>query len=401
MKEVMKHQQPLVSQNATTELSNAKGLRPILPKPADNLLMASPFLNKGGVQLLSDGSVTRLPSSIPVVILPTQIYMNMANKIAAQAAVGNVAAVGVNPTFVPTATEMSSAESANQEVVNVEGLEGADRESDSNLSGNIVKEEVIGTGYSTSVAQTAISKNSNFSVTAEQGICKIENGESEIFQNECSTGTSTGSKKACNHNAVLNKVKTESEMSAPCSKKTRIDKRKTKPGNRIKTSPSSSQRKQNFPQPKQSPLRPRPQPTLAAINSQANEMMSPGSIFNRNNVSDFTCLSPDKPMITPTKAGSNQSFLTSLLVSPLGCSSSGQLGLTPLTYGSDSGFFTPLKEGDMDYTFLFSPERFSLSKVCSTPQSCRKSLGLGLACKGEEKKVDSQSTGYDIDFAKL
>ena len=55
----------------------------------------------------------------------------------------------------------------------------------------------------------------------------------------------------------------------------------------------------------------------------------------------------------------------------------------------------------MDYGFLFSPERFSICKACSTPQSCRKSLGLGLACKGEEKKTDSQCTGYDADFSKL
>lgn len=400
MKEVMKHQQPLMSQNMTTELSNTKGLRPILPKPADNPLMASPFLNKGGVQILTNGSVNGLPGSIPVVILPTQIYMNMANKIAAQAAVGNMAAVGVNPTFVPMATETSSVECA-REALKVEGSGELEQESDSSLSGNMATEEVIGSGCSASLAQIAqeMSKNNNLNVTVEQGLRDIENRESEILSNDCPTSTTVNSRKTCN-NPILNEDQIKSEMSAPCTKKTRTDKRKTKPGNRIKTSTTSSQRKQSLPQPKRSPLRPRPQPTLAAINSQTNEITSPGSIFHRNSISDFTCLSPVKPMITPTKACGNQSFLASLLVSPMG-SGNGHLGFTPLNYGSDSGFFTPLKEGDTDYGFLFSPERFSISKTCSTPQSCRKSLGLGLACKGEEKKAGYQCTGYDIDFTKL
>ena len=395
----MKHQQPAMSSNMTMELSNTKGLRPILPKPADNLL-ASPFLNKEGVQILTDGSVTGLPGSIPVVILPTQIYMNMANKIAAQVAVANMAAVGVNPTFTPVATEMPSVESA-REALKVEESGVIEQESDSSLSGKMATEEVIGSGCSASLAQIVqeINENNNFNVTLEQGLHEIENRESEILLNDCTKITSISSRKTCNK-PVLNEDKIQNEMSAPCAKKTRTDKRKTKPGNRITTSSTASQRKQNLPQPKRSPLRPRPQPTLAAINSQANEITSPGSIFNRNNVSDFTCLSPVKPMITPTKACGNQSFLASLLVSPLGSGSS-HLGFTPLNYGSDSGFFTPLKEGDMDYGFLFSPERFSMSKACSTPQSCRKSLGLGLACKGEEKKTDLQCTGYDVDFTKL
>jgi len=88
------------------------------------------------------------------------------------------------------------------------------------------------------------------------------------------------------------------------------------------------------------------------------------------------------------------------LVSPLNYGS-GHLGFTPLSHGSDSGFFTPLKDGEFDYGFLFSPERFSISKACSTPQSCRKSLGLGLANKSEDKKTDVQCSGYDMDFTKL
>lgn len=400
MKEVMKHQHPLMNQNVTTDQLNTKGLRPILPKPADNLPMSSPFLNKGGVQIITDGSLSGLPGSIPVVILPTQMYMSMANKIAAQAGIGNMAAVGVNPSYVPVTTETSIAESAT-EALQVQGTQGLGQESESSLSGTISTEEVVGSGCSTSLTQIE-QKNSRknaLTVTVEQALCNIENRENELISNGCTTSKSTSSRKTCN-NPSLSEDKIENEMLAPHAKKTRMDKRKTKPGNRIKTSTTSLQKRQNLFQPKRSPLRPRPQLTLAAINSQASEMISPGPIFHRNNPSDLTCLSPVKPMITPTKACSNQSFLASLLVSPLGCSS-GHLGFTPLNYGSDSGFFTPLKEGETDYGFLFSPERFSISKACSTPQSCRKSLGLGLAFKGEEMKADTQCSGYDIDFTKL
>lgn len=396
MKEVLKHQQPLMNQNLTTDHSNTKGLRPILPKPADNLLMTSPFLNKGSVQILTDGSVAGLPGSIPVVILPTQMYMNMANKIVAQAAIGNMAGVGVSPTFVPMATEASSVENA-EVALQVQRSGELGQESDSSLLGKMVTEEEIGSGCSVSLAQVVqeIGKNNTLNVTVEQALCNLENRENETISAEDSTtSTSTSNRKTC-INPSLNDVKRENnEMLAPQTKRTRTDKRKTKPGNRIKTSTASLQKKQTLPQPKRSPLRPRPQPTLAAINSQVNEFTSPGCIFHRNN--DLTCLSPVKPMITPTKDCGNQSFLTSLLVSPLGCGS-GQLGFTPLNFGSDSGFFTPLKEGEIDYGFLFSPERFG----SSTPQSCRKSLGLGLVCKAEEKKANYQNIGYDADFTKL
>lgn len=397
MKEVMKHQQPLMNQTVAIDQSNTKGLRPILPKPVDNLPMSSPFLNKSGVQIITDGSLSGLPGNIPVVILPTQMYMNMANKIAAQAGIGNMAAIGVNPSYVPMATETSFVESAT-EALQVQGL---GQESDSSLSGTISTEEEVESGCSLSLSQTEqkISQKNVLTVTVEQALCKIENKEN-IISNGCSTSTSTSSMKTCN-NPSMSEDKIENEMLAPHAKKTRTDKRKAKLVKRIKTSTPSLQKRPNLPQPKRSPLRPRPQPTLAAINSQANEMMSPGPIFNRNNTSDLTCLSPVKPMITPTKACSNQSFLASLLVSPLNYGSGGHLGFTPMSHGSDSGFFTPLKEGEFDYGFLFSPETFNTSKVCSTPQSCRKSLGLGLAYKGEDKKADTQCSGYDMDFSKL
>ena len=400
MKEVMKHQQPHMNQTGTIEQSNTKGLRPILPKPADNLPMSSPFLNKEGVQIITDGSLSGLPGSIPVVILPTQMYMNMANKIAAQAGLGNMSAIGVNPSYVPVTSETSIAGSAT-EALKVQGPQGLGQESDSGLSWTICTEEEVGSGCSSSINQLEqkISPNSPLTVTVEQALCSIEDRENELTSNGCITSKPTGSRKTCN-SPSLSEDKIKNEMSAPCVKKTRMDKRKTKPVNRIKTSTTDLQKRQSLPQLKRSPLRPRPQPTLAAINSQANEMISPGPMYNRKSTSDLTCLSPGKPMITPTKACTNQSFLASLVISPLNYGS-GHLGFTPLSHGSDSGFFTPLKEGEFDYGFLFSPERFSISKACSTPQSCRKSLGLGLANKGEDKKVDVQCSGYDMDFTKL
>ena len=397
----MKHQQPLMNQTVTTDQSNPKGLRPILPKPANNLSMSSPFLDKGGVQIITDGSLSGLPGSIPVVILPTQIYMNMANKLAAQAGIGNMVAVGVNPSYVPVTTETSIGES-NTEALQVQGSQGLGEESDSGLSGTISTEEEVGSGCSpslTQIEQKLISKSTAWTVTVEQALCNIEDRKNEIISNGGITSKSTSSRKTCK-SPSLSEEKNENEMSDPHAKKTRTNKRKTKPGNRIKTSTPNLQRRPNLPQPKRSPLRPRPQPTLAAINSQANEMISPGPIFNRNNTTDITCLSPVKPMITPTKACSNQSFLASLLVSPLNYGSS-HLGFTPVNHGSDSGFFTPLKEGEFDCGFLFSPEGFSISKACSTPQSCRKSLGLGLTYRCEDKKTDAQCSGYDMDFTKL
>lgn len=183
MKEVMKHQQPLMNQNVTTDQLNTKGLRPILPKPADNLPMSSPFLNKGGVQIITDGSLSGLPGSIPVVILPTQMYMNMANKIAAQAGIGNMAAVGVNPSYVPVTTETSIAESAT-EALQVQGTQGLGQESESSLSGTISTEEVVGSGCSTSLTQIEQknSRKNGLTVTVEQALAILKTGKMNLFQ---------------------------------------------------------------------------------------------------------------------------------------------------------------------------------------------------------------------------
>lgn len=46
MREVMRYQKPPSQQsNCNIESSTAKGFRPILPKPANDLLIASPYLN--------------------------------------------------------------------------------------------------------------------------------------------------------------------------------------------------------------------------------------------------------------------------------------------------------------------------------------------------------------------
>ena len=406
MKEVMKHQQPHIQPNVIVEQSAAKGLRPILPKPADNALTASPFLSNtatSGVEIMTDGSVSTLPRSIPVVILPTQMYMNMANKIAAQAAAGNMDAVGLNPTFVPIANDSVTVKVENSGV-DQQGSGELGQKTDCSLPGKVAEE--LGSESSTSFAEIVneISQK-NVSDVTNQSLHNAKNIESEIISENSDMDASSNCKSKCkNSYLLLNGDKKEGNdmMAAPCAKKTRTDKRKTKPVHR-KTSTPSIQKKQNFRQPTISPLRPRPQPTLAAINSQAGELTtSPVGIFHRHNASDVTSFSPIRPMITPTKACGNQSFLSSLLVSPLGLSHLGCSGLTPLNYGSDSGIFTPLKEGEMDFGFLFSPERFAGSnKECSTPQSCRKSLRLGLTNRADDKKSDSRYSAYDVDFSKL
>ena len=405
MKEVMKHQQPNIRQNLNVEQSVAKGLRPILPKPADNLLIAgvSPFINNAAtctssVEIMADARMNALPRSIPVVILPTPMYVNMANKIAAQAAAGNMAAVGVNPAFVSMATGSSSVENSGV-VLGDQGSGERTQETDDTLFGKAAEE--VNLGCTTSLSQIAneISQKNGLIEAVEQVLCKTKNKESQIISEGSgdSTVVSTNTRASCS-NSEGNEG---NEMLAPRAKKTRSDKRKAKALNR-KTSTPSAQEKQNLPQPKRSPLRPRPQPTLAAINSQANELMtSPGCFFTRHNTSNLADISPVKSMITPTKACGNHSFLSSLLGSPPGSSNLCYSSYTPLNYGSDSGIFTPLKEGEMDFGFLFSPERFGNSKTCSTPQSCRKSLGLGLAGRVDEKKADSWYSGYDADFSKL
>lgn len=397
MKEVMKHQQPLMNQNMTLEQSNTKGLRPILPKPSADRLMTDTFLNQGGVQILTDGRVNGLPGSIPVVILPTQLYMNMATKIAAQAAAGNTTAVGVSPTLVPIAAEAQRTTNPefSQPVPQSEEL-GEERETI--VSEIAITEEEIGSGCSISVTQVLQEncENNSATVTVEQALCKIEKRENENSSENCLNSASIRSEETCKSPSTAD-VKTEKTgILALHVKKTGANKRKSKPYSKSQKS-LCVQRKQDLQQPKRSPLRPRPQLTLAAINSQANEMPSPGHIFCKHNNNDFNCLSPLKPLITPTKNLDNQSFLASLLVSPPGYNNSGHTGFTPPQFSSDSGFFSPFKEGTVDYGFLFSPERFANSKVCSTPQSCRKSLGLGLTCKNQDKKVDE----YDTDFARL
>ena len=412
MKEVMKHQQPNVRPNLNAEQSITKALRPILPKPSDNLLISSPIVNSpatGNVKFLSDASVTGLP----VVILPTHMYMNMANKIAAQAAAGNVAAIGVNPTFLPITTSSSSTENQNfGDVVRHNGTgQRYDQETESSLMGKATQE--VNSQFTSSLSQIANKNSQENSLihSVEQLLSKTESQENEIISEGCDTSTIIVSTSSKSHwesgNSHLTEGRNETrEMLAPCTKKRKSEKRKSTVHIDEKTSSLNKQKKQNLCQPKRSPLRPRPQPTLAAINSQSNDLMaSPGFFFGRHNTIDLADISPVKSMITPTKTCGSHNFLSSLLGSPLTSSNLGCTGLTPLNYASDSGIFTPLKEGEMDFGFLISPERLGSSKICSTPQSCRKSLGLGLSSSTHNSKAlaDSQYTcsGNDTEFLKL
>lgn len=390
LKEVLKHQQPYIRQDLVAEQSASKGLRPILPKPADNLLIGSPFLNNttSGPEIRTNGSINGLPHSIPVVILPTQMYMNMANKLAAQAAAGNMDAIGVGPTFVPIATDSMGVENIG---VDQKGSGELGQNTECSLMGKTAEEIISESPLPLVHMDEGSVKNSMDETLRQAPHCKLM---------PVNKATNMIASSKCKYLHLKDDDKEGNEMMAPHPKRTKTDRRKGKP---VKTSSPRVLNKQNLPQPKRSPLRPCPQPTLAAINSQSNELItSPGGFFNRHNASDLTSFSPIKSIITPTKACGSQNSLSSLLVSPMGSSHLGCTGLTPLNYGPvDSGIFTPLKDGEMDFGFLFSPERFGCSKSFSTPHSCRKSLGLGLTSKTDDKKLDSRYSAYDADFSKL
>ena len=395
MREVMRYQKPPSQQSNYIESSTAKGFRPILPKPADDLLIASPYLNNavpGGSQPTTDDCINRLPYSIPVLVLPPNVYSNIANKIAAQAAAGNMDAVGVNPTFVHVAT------SSSDQVSGIQSTRKQEQTISDGLVGRLVKEEFP---TESTVSLTGIVEDGAQKITLNDSIeHMLANKKSEV---NCFPTESTPYKSGSNcANFTIHDNQERDEMSSPCNKRTRKTKRKEKLVNRTTPSARIFQKKPNLPQPKRSPLRPRPQPTLAAINSQGNDLVtSPCGIFNKNATGEIAGVSPIKPMITPTKTNGNQSFLQSFFTSPMNSSSLMSSGLTPLIGGRDNGALIPFREGEMDFAFLFSPERFSSQKVCSTPHNCRKSLGLSPIGNMDDKKLDSLYSGDDEGFSKL
>ncbi|XP_068672183.1 forkhead box protein N3-like isoform X2 [Montipora foliosa] len=370
LKEIMRDQQHNYQQKCSFDSSTAKGFRRILPKPPNGTVFANPFPTNaatGSLQLMTDGSINKLPHSIPVVVLPPNVYTNIANKIAAQAAAGNMDAVGVNPMFFPVATDSSAVErpTADQhgytgklEQTTCGGLSASPTE-EGHCSENTVSQDKI--------VKDVMQKTS------------LEKTTEPVNAHPKNSGMPFKCKSTMN----------DDQLSAQCAKKTRKE--------RTTSTPKILKKKRDLPGHQRSPLRPRLLPTLAAINSQANELMtSPGGASNKNIAGELTSFSPIKPMITPTKTNGNQSFLSSLFASPLASSSLMCSGFTPLIHGRDSGIFTPSSEGEMDFAFLFSPERFSSQKICSTPQSCRKSLGLGLT-----NKSDSLFGVDDTDFSQL
>lgn len=136
------------------------------------------------------------------------------------------------------------------------------------------------------------------------------------------------------------------------------------------------------------------QPTLAAINSQANDGVGTGSEC-RQFFEDFRGMasSPVKPISTPLKESFRGSLNTPNWLSPLGSSYIGfntKTGFTPLKYDSDSGFFTPVKDSEFDFNFLLSPNRLEVdpSPRSKTKEGCRKSLHLG-AIKEDESESET------------
>ena len=396
MREVMRYQKPPSQQsNCNIESSTAKGFRPILPKPADDLLIASPYLNNAvpeGLQPTTDNSINGLPYSVPVLVLPPNVYSSIASKIAAQAAAGNMDAVGLNPTFVHVAT------SSSDQVSGIQSSRMQEQTTYDGLVGRLVKDEFPpeSTVSFTDSVEDGAQKNA-FDDSIEHMLVNIK---SEV---NCFPTESTPYKPGSNcSNSTIQDNQERDEMSSPCNKKTRKTKRKEKLVKRTTSAARILQKKANLPQPKRSPLRPRPQPTLAAINSQGNDLVtSPCGIFNKNANGVIAGFSPIKPMITPTKMNGNQSFQQSFFTPPMNSSSLTCSDLTAFISGQDDGVLTPFREGEMDFAFLFSPERFASQKVCSTPHNCRKSLGLGPIGNLDDKKLDSLYDGDDEGFRKL
>ena len=332
--------------------------------------------SSGGVQVLSDGSLSGFPGrTIPVVILPTQVYMNMANKLAVQSATaaGAITGMAVN-SAVSMATELTSSARALGE-----NLDCKEKGTSSRTEGDAMVAKPS-TDLGCRSMETTLGGED-----ITPGVDPVASKESKI-SNKIKPNQFT---EKNTNNAELH------------DKKSRPNKRKMPARNRDLTSCSTLMAK-----PKSSPLRSCPQPTLAAINSGAHGAASPGSVFHgiASGANELGLISPVKPIVTPSKDHGNHSLLTPVWVSPLGSSSFGfnsHSGFTPLNYGSDSGIFTPLKEREFDCGFILSPETYNDNNICSTPHGCRKSLRLSFS-KGDRTAPEPQwKSGYDSGLGGL
>lgn len=293
MQEVMKHAQPVVHNPlAYPGPAVGRNLRPILPKPTGEVQTCNNNDGVPGVCSFMNGNTV-----MPVVILPTNVYVELASKIANNKKSDFTVTQGQDSTIqVIDETQPFTKSPSNN-------------------------------GSAFSDLMEEILRNENFSEALDT--IKNESITIEIKNQEISEPTAKKIKKEDKENDVY-----------------------------------------PIHQSKQTPLKARCLPTLAAMNG-CNES---GILLDKDLNSLVTTpmhLSTPKVTMMSSKSSAVQS------TSPLARFHS---GLTPLKYDSDSGFFTPLKETDFD--FLLSPNHIILDQLTparfnSTPQGCRKSLKLG------------------------
>lgn len=363
MREVMKHAQPVIQNPLIHPGLNGRNLRPILPKPMDN----APHTYNESVAQKMPGvcSIVNGNTVMPVVILPTNVYMDLASKIANS----KKASSG----FAVTQSSDSTIKVLSDEYFPTKQLErrtnNCNQES-GNVSVTALMDEILQNKNFSEVLDTIKTENESNSLTISDSL-KI-NTSGFHFSNQ---------PQQCSDTQAVVRKESNGEVSKfePSAKK-------------IKVEPVSQEKvykKPSLPCPvlqgmshhvHRSPLKDRTMPTLAAMNSENNDSFM---FCDKDYKPQDTGSSLLSPVLLNTPRSNNRTAKktsTPAQTSPL--SNTFRSGLTPLKYDSDSGFFTPLKDSDFD--FLLSPSQLQIPlqitparMVGSTPQGCRKSLRLG------------------------
>ena len=389
MKEVLKHQQPVVNSLQYVQ-GHSRGLRPILPKPSD----ASPgFTNTNDEQVVREGSVSGLPQGLPVVVLPTHIYISMANNLAAQASTGDCSAVGIRmqqciPQVdqISTCGELQPAASfgSEQDETRINGddplshiktpcLKTSHDNADSLQS--VLGEFAVPTVVLPESLKDQVLSSPKLSMSGfDSGIeC------SPTFSGDCSSLKDTEESAQENQKGE--------NFEEPIPKKTKQE-QKTSAGH-DSDGHQATLLTGNYTRmtPNRSPLRDYSRRTLATINSSCNVMLSPSNTIKTpitNLFANDTSPLPATPTRNPLNLSSG--FLSPSTSAALGCNY--PQTFTPLKFDFDSGVFTPFADGGFDSGFLISPSRYppllTPDKWCSTPQRCRKTLRLGVTREEEQ-----------------
>jgi hypothetical protein len=359
MREVMKHAQPVIQNPLIQTGLSGRNLRPILPKPLDNLAQHYNESIQIAQKIPGVCSIVNGNTVMPVVILPTNVYMDLASKIANSKKTSSSFTVtqGTDATIKVTDDELFPKQHA-------ETRTSGCSQGSVNVSVTALMDEIL--------------RNKNFSEVLDT--IKTEN-EIDPFN-----AVIKRSNQQCGALRIIKQERNRDSELEPSHKKIKVE-----------TPDENIYKKPSLPCPvlqcmshqHRSPLKDRVLPTLAAMNSENNDsFMLYEKEYKLQDITS-TMLSPIQ-MNTP-RASNTTSKTTSSPAQSSPLSSAFRSGLTPMKYDSDSGFFTPLKDSDFD--FLLSPSQLNLQitpvrLVGSTPQGCRKSLRLGT--------VKEEADGNDV-----